>query len=164
MATSEKLKSLSKQWKTAEPIEAGFANVPDNDYIMQITEMVLGDSKKGNVQVVTTLKIVDGDQEGTEIKMFDGLESNENSMGYFKNKCAVIGLELPDDLNEWADAFEQFINDNVDLYNVTAKTKGEYQNYYIRGISEFKLEGDEAPPEPPKKETKLASKGKLKKK
>lgn len=144
MVDANKLSRLSAMWEKVEAIVPSFSNIPDSDYVGDIKEMVLGDAKKsGRLQVVTTLEVADGDYAGKTVKRFDGVEE-ETGMGYFKNLCEVIGLDLPPDLNAWQETMDAFVGDpnRIDLYDFTTKTtKGkegqEYSNVYINGISEY---------------------------
>lgn len=143
MVDENKLSRLSALWEKVVPIVPSFSNVPDGDYIADIKEMVLGDAKKtGRLQVVTTLEIVDGEFAGKTVKRFDGVEE-ETGMGYFKNLCEVIGLDLPADLHVWQEHMDAFVGDEarIDLYDITTKTtKGkegqEYSNVYLNGIAD----------------------------
>jgi hypothetical protein len=118
--------------------------VPDGDYVGDLKEMKVEESRKsGRLQVVSTYMIVDGDNEGSTVKRFDGIDE-EISMGYFKGYCEVIGLELPDDLEVLQEICNVFVSGNEDLFNLTVKTKDKYANVYVNGISEFvKSEGEE---------------------
>ena len=136
MAISSKLANLSKMWKKVQPIAASFSVVDDGDYIGDVKEIKLGESKKGRTQVVTEIAIADGPFEGKTIKRFDGVE-DEKGMGYFKNLCEVIGLDLPEDLELWQDAMDAFVANNQDLFNITVKKNGEYANVYVNGVSEI---------------------------
>ena len=150
MVDIKKLSALTAMWKTVTPIAGGYVNVPDGDYVGDLKEMVMEDSKSsGRLQVASSFEIVDGEQEGKIVKSFDGLDS-ETSAGHFRHKCEVIGLDLPEDAKLWQETFDAFIADpaRVDLYNITLKTnKGkdgkDYSNLYVNGISEF-TKGDEA--------------------
>lgn len=154
-----KLAELSKLWKKAVPAEA-FVNVPDGEYVGDLKEMKLDQSKKsGRLQVTSTFEIADGDNAGKTTKKFDGVDDLV-SMGYFKRYCEIIGLDLPEDLGLWQEALDEFVANNGDLYNITVKSsKGKddktYNNVYVNGISEYtkgtegtEEEGAEPEPEP----------------
>lgn len=143
MAIAAKLSQLSKSWKRVQPITPSFATIPDNDYVADLKEMQVEESKKsGRLQVVSTYEIADGEFDGKTIKRFDGLDS-EQSMGYFKGYCAVIGLELPDDMELLQESMDEFIANNKDLFDIRVVTNGQYQNVYINGVSEFAKGGEE---------------------
>jgi hypothetical protein len=142
MTVNNVLSNLSKTWKSVEPIVASFSNLPDNDYIGDLKELKLGNAKKGRVQVVAEWEVADGELAGKTQKQFYGLSDDNGTadptgMGYFKNVCEVIGLDLPDDLNLWQEAMDEFIANSTALYDITAK-KGNtgYTNIFINGISE----------------------------
>jgi hypothetical protein len=137
MAVNQALSQLSKSWKNATPQQAGFGFVPDGDYVGDLKELKLGESKNKNMQIVVTYEIVDGDYTGKTLKQFHQL-SNEQ-IGYFKGFCEVIGLDLPDDANAWQEAMDEFVAGNNDLYNLHVKTKegSQYSNTYLNGISEY---------------------------
>lgn len=136
---TNKLSQLSKLWKKAQPIAPSFSNVPEGDYVADLKEMKLGESKKGRIQAELTLEIVDGDYTGKTVKRFDGVEE-ETGMGYFKNLCEVIGFDIPDNMEAWQEAMDEFVANNVkDLYAITVKqsSDGKYSNVYINNISEY---------------------------
>ena len=143
----KKLSELTKEWKTTVPIAGGYVNIPDGDYVGDLKEMKMEEAKaSGRLQICSSFEIVasdDPDQEGKTIKSFDGLD-NKTSRGYFKDKCNIIGLDLPEDAKDWQDTLDAFVAnpDRVDLYNITIKTsKGknekDYSNVFVNGISEY---------------------------
>lgn len=139
MVIDNKLSQLSRMWKKVQPIQPSFSNVPDGNYIGDLKEMKLTEAKATSkrVQVETTFEVADGDYEGKTVKRFDGVEE-ETGMGYFKNVCEVIGFDIPDDLELWQAAMDEFVANNVtDLYDITIKTNDKYANVYINGVSEF---------------------------
>lgn len=151
MSVNPKLSKLSASWKKVTPIAASFANIEDGDYVGDIKELKLGESKNGRTQVVLDWEIADGDFAGKTQKQFYGLTDNngnadETGMGYFKNLCEVIGLDLSDDPNMWQEEMDAFVSNNTSLFDITAKAKGGYTNVYVNGVSEFTkgTEGAEA--------------------
>jgi len=142
MSVNAKLSKLSASWKKVTPISASFSNIPDGDYIGDIKEMKLGESKKGRTQITLEWEVADGDLAGKTQKQFYGLtddkgNADDTGMGYFKNLCEVIGLDLPEDLNLWQDAMDEFVANNVSLFEITAKEKNGYVNVYVNGVSEY---------------------------
>ena len=140
-----KLSSLSTLWKKVTPTAAGFVQIPDGDYVGDLKEMKMEESKaSGRLQVVSSYVILDeGDCEGKTVKRFDGLD-NETSMGFFKGVCEVIGFEVPEDLELLQEAMDAFVADSnrMDLYKLTMKTsKGKdgktYSNLFVNGISDY---------------------------
>jgi hypothetical protein len=134
---------LSAMWKKVTPIAASFSNVPDGDYIGDLKEMTLGNAKKGRLQVVFNWEVADGEQAGKTQKQFYGLSDDkgnpdETGMGYFKNVCEIIGLDLPDDFEEWQGTMDQFLVDNATLlYDIVAKANGNYTNIFVNSVSDF---------------------------
>ena len=142
MTVNNVLSNLSKTWKSVEPIVASFSNLPDGDYIGDLKELKLGNAKKGRVQVVAEWEIADGELAGKTQKQFYGLSDDAGKadavgMGYFKNVCEVIGLDLPEDLNLWQDEMDAFVGNSTALYDITAKVNGNYTNVFVNGVSEF---------------------------
>lgn len=145
MTVSNVLSNLSKTWKSVEPIVASFSNLPDGDYIGDLKEMKLGNAKKGRVQVVVEWEVADGELAGKTQKQFYGLSDDSGKadavgMGYFKNVCEVIGLDVPEDLNLWQEAMDEFVGSSTTLYDITAKANGQYTNVFINGVSEYTKE------------------------
>jgi hypothetical protein len=142
MTVSNVLSNLSKTWKTVEPIAASFSNIADGDYIGDLKELKLGTAKKGRTQVVAEWEVADGELAGKTQKQFYGLSDDKGiadptGMGYFKNVCEVIGMDLPEDLNLWQEAMDEFVGNSVALYDITAKANGQYTNVFVNGISEY---------------------------
>jgi hypothetical protein len=138
---------LSKTWKSVEPIAASFSNLPDADYIGDLKEMVLGTSKKGRVQVVINWEVADGELAGKTQKQFYGLSNDAGvadatGMGYWKNVCEIIGLDLPEDMNLWQETMDEFVGNSSTLYDITAKANGAYTNVYVNGVSEYTKGGE----------------------
>lgn len=151
MSVNPKLSKLSVSWKKVTPIAAGFDNIPDGDYIGDLKELKLGESKKGRTQVTVDWEVADGEFAGKTQKQFYGLSDDkgapdETGMGYFKNFCEVIGLDLPEDLNLWQESMDEFVANNQSLFDITAKANGQYTNVYVNGVSEYTkgVEGEEA--------------------
>lgn len=148
MTVSNVLSNLSKTWKSVEPIAASFSNIADGDYIGDLKELKLGTAKKGRTQIVVEWEIADGELAGKTQKQFYGLSDDKGiadaiGMGYFKNVCEVIGLDLPEDLNMWQEAMDEFVGNSVALYDITAKANGQYTNVFINGVSEYTKETGE---------------------
>lgn len=147
MAISNKLSQLSKTWKKVVPVAGGgFQSVPDGDYVGDLKEMKVEESKKGRLQVVSTFEIVDGEYIGKTQKRFDGIEE-ETGMGYFKGMCEIIGMDIPEDLEMLQEAMDDFVANNQELFNIHIKnTEGEngksYSNLYVNGINEEFSKGD----------------------
>lgn len=140
MAISNKLSNLSKSFKKVAPITASFTNIPDGEYIGDLKEMKLGESKKGRTQVELTWEVADGDLAGKTQKQFYGLSDNagnadEVGMGYFKNVCEVLGIDLSEDLNVWQEEMNEFVAVNQTLYDIAVKSNGNYANVYCNGDS-----------------------------
>lgn len=160
MSVNQKLSKLSASWKKAAPIAAGFENLSDGDYIGDLKELKLAEAKKGRVQVEVTWEVADGELTGKTQKQFYGLSDNvgvadETGMGYWKNVCEIIGLDLPEDLNLWQETFDEFVGSNLSLFDITAKANGQYCNVYVNGVSEYTkgAEGEEAAEEVAEEET-----------
>jgi len=147
MSVNANLSKLSASWKKVAPITASFASIEDGDYVGDVKELKLGQSKAGRTQVVLEWEIADGDFAGKTQKQFYGLTDNngnadEIGMGYFKNVCEVIGLDLSDDPNVWQEEMDAFVAGNTSLFEITAKAKGGYTNVYVNGVSEFTKGGE----------------------
>lgn len=145
---SAKLSKLSALWKKVVPIASSFSNVPDDSYIAELKEMKLEESKKGRMQAVMSLEIVDGDFEGKILKRFDGVEE-ATGMGYFKKICEVIGWDAPEDMELWQESMDEFVANNTSLLEIakvtTTNKNGTFSNVFINGTSDLTkvVEGEE---------------------
>lgn len=141
---SKDLKKLSKTWSKTDAKKGGGSNVKDGDYVVKITSMTVGKSKAGRLQVAEKFKIVEPKKnKGTEFMAFHGLES-ENNIAYFKGHCEVLGIELPDDMEELPDVLEAWVEENEgDAFDVKVKTKDGYQNTSVLGVAGESSSDDE---------------------
>jgi len=139
---SRDLKKLSKSWaKTEAKQGGGGGGIPDGEYTLSLKAMEVKHSKNGRLQVVSTFVIQSPKKmKGKDKLVFHGLE-NENNIAYFKGYAEVIGLELPDDMEDLPDALQSFVDDNED--DITAKfvtNKDGYQNMTIVAVGDNELE------------------------
>lgn len=126
------LAALDGVWKETAAAKGG-TTVPDGDYVTNVTRMEIGKSKAGRLQVITIFTVVDGNYFGKELFRFDGL-NNEQSISFFKAMCETLGLEYPTDMTDLPAAITTFMDTFGGLVNVNMKTKGEYQNLYVKGV------------------------------
>jgi hypothetical protein len=147
---NQALSALGATWKKVEATTGSFTNVPDGDYVGDLKEMKLAQSKKGRWQVEFTWEVADGELTGKTQKQFYGVTDNVGKadavgMGYFKGVCEVIGLDLPEDANLWQEHLDAFITENsTALYDIAVKSNGNYANVYVNSVSEYTKGGEEA--------------------
>ena len=139
----KKLSALGAQWKKVEATTGSFSNIPDGEYVGDLKEIKLAQSKKGRWQVEFTWEVADGEQSGRTQKQFYGVSDNSGNpdtvgMGYFKGTTEVLGLDLSEDANVWQDEFNAFLSENSNaLYDIAVKTNGNYANVYVNSVSEY---------------------------
>lgn len=141
---SDVLADLESVWSESEP--KVFASIPDGDYLGKLISMELGFSKNQRLQVVSEFEIVDGKYKGKTLKKFDGLKDEVN-MSFFKGYCEVLGVEIPENISDLPDTLSNFVDDFNSLINITVKTKDEYTNVYVKGISDYVDDSEEIPEE-----------------
>lgn len=138
MATdiAKSLKKLSKTWSKAEA-RTGGSQVKDGEYTAELVSMTVGTSKNGRLQVAEKYKITSGGKmKGKEITTYQGIESEQN-IAYFKGHCEVLGVEIPDDMEDLPDALESFVDDNAEEFSIRVKTNdGGYQNVTVVGTAD----------------------------
>lgn len=136
---SKELAKLRKMWKDTQPT-TGYPRVEDGDYLATIEEMSVGKSKQsGRIQVMTSFRIIEGPEKDKNILRFDGLD-NEIGIGFFKGFCEVIGFEIPEDIEELPEALEEFVAHCDDIFNIRVKTKGDFQNVSVLGVSDYEMD------------------------
>jgi hypothetical protein len=144
------LSKLAASWKKVEPI--AFSNVPDGDYLCDLKEITLGQSKAGRWQVVLSWEIADGEYVGKVQKQFYGITDNAGNadatgMGYLKAVTEVLGIDLPDDPSEWQEHFDAYVGSLENYFECAMKANGNYVNVYINQMSETTKGGEEQPEE-----------------
>jgi len=147
---SKELRKLSKTWSKTEAKQGGGGNrLPDDEYKLKLLSMEVTKSKKGRLQVASKFKVRrPKEAKGKETMTFHGLE-NENNIAYFKGFCEVIGLELPDDMEELPEALENFVDECEDEFTVKLVTnKGGFQNMTILAVGDNEVATSEEEEEP----------------
>lgn len=146
MATVDVAKSLKKMGKLWAKTEAksggGYTRLADGKYVTTLTGMKVGESKKGRLQVGITFKVTKPkENKGKEVMKFYGLD-NENNIAYFKGFAEVIGLELPDDVEDLPEAVASFVEDFEDSVTIQLKTNGDFQNLSLVAVGDAKVNED----------------------
>ncbi len=131
---NDTLVNLESAWSESEP--KVFASIPDGDYLGKLVNMEIGFSKNNRLQVVSEFEIADGKYKGKTLKKFDGLKDEVN-MSFFKGYCEVLGIDIPDNISDLPDVLSNFTDDFNSLVNIVVKTKDEYTNIYVKGISDY---------------------------
>ena len=140
------LSKLAASWKKVEPI--AFSNVPDGDYLCDLKEITLGQSKAGRWQVVLSWEIADGEYVGKVQKQFYGITDNAGNadvtgMGYWKAVTEALGIDLPEDPSEWQEHFDAYVGSLENYFECAMKANGNYVNVYINQMSETTKGGEE---------------------
>jgi hypothetical protein len=131
-AFAARLKKSNSAWSGAKEKakeQKGFAEIEDGRYVARLVNVKVAESNAGRLQSVWAFKIEEGENEGHEKLDFMGLESEQN-LEFFARRVAQLGYEMPDDLSEIGDIFED-MNKSKPLCKIRIKTKGEYQNVYL---------------------------------
>ena len=145
MATdvAKSLKKLSKTWNKAEA-RTGGSQVKDGEYQAELVSMTIGESKKGRLQVAEKFKITSGKLKGKEITQYHGID-NDNNMSFFKGHCEVLGVEVPEDIEDLPEALESFVEDNGEEFSIRVKTNdGGYQNITVLGAADEASSDDDS--------------------
>lgn len=138
---AKELRSLSKTWAKTEA-KTGGGGIADGEYTMKLLSMEVGHSKNNRLQVTEKWKVSSGKLKGKEVLSFQGL-SDEQSIAYFKGRCEVLGIELPDDMEELPDALESFVDENEALFTVKVKTNEKgFQNFFVQGVADEDADGE----------------------
>lgn len=132
--SSNRLKTLQKLWKKAEPKKIG-APLPPDDYVARIDNAVIGESRNGRTQIDWTLTIIGGDYEGKIVHRYTGLETEEN-LSYLQGDLEVLELQVPDSIDDLGEVLTEAAGIMVDI---TVAKNNEYVNIYFNDV----VEGDE---------------------
>jgi len=141
---SKDLRNISKMWAKTEPRTFG-SGLADDIYRAELVSMTIGKSKKMRLQVASKFRVVKGENKGTEVTRFDGIE-NENNVAFFKGYLEVIGCPISEDSEELKSELEDFVDKNEDTFDITLVTKNGFQNIQVGGVAGT-IEGEEPEPE-----------------
>lgn len=139
------LKKMAKMWAKTEAKQGGGGmRLPDGEYIVNIESMKVANSKKGRLQVMTTFEVKKPkEKKGKKVAKFSGLDTEDN-IAYFKGFAEVIGLELPEDMEDLPEACESFVEEFEDTLTIKLSTKGDFQNISIIAVGDSEVKsGDD---------------------
>lgn len=137
--TVSKLKGLQKLWKNTEPKRIG-APLPPDDYVARIESAVVGESKKGRLQIDWTLCIVGDDYDGKKVHRYTGLETEEN-LAFLQGDLETLNLQIPDDIDDLGESLEEA---NGLLVAITVAKNDEFLNIYFNDVVEENEDGDDS--------------------
>lgn len=113
----------------------GLPNGTHNCMPDSITIGKAGKNKDGRLQVVIAWKCVEGNNKD-KIHMDWGNGLEEQSTGYTKGKLLTMISDLPKDVLKWQDVFDDFCQNNTDVFEITVSTNEKgYKNVLIGGLA-----------------------------
>src|SRR5437588_12389319 len=113
----KELLAVRKMIAKVEPITPSFG-IPDGKYMAMPESIIIGRSTGESKRLQATLawKVIEGAEKDNIQNDYNGID-NEQSVGYFKGKCQVLGIELPKDVLQWQNTFDDWCNKNKDLFD-----------------------------------------------
>jgi chemotaxis protein histidine kinase CheA len=118
--------------KAKEDTGGNFVELPDGRYTARLSSAKLGESGNGRAQIAFGWVIADGEYEGKTAYNYQGIQSEDN-LFYLGRDLVRLGYELPDSLSDLPEILKD-IEKTKPMGVINLKTKGEYQNLYIRKI------------------------------
>lgn len=134
---ADKLAGLKDKWKEAESNPIGdFTNWEDGQYNVKLVGASVGESQNGRLQVKWEFENLE-DSEAQHHFMFDGMDTevSEQCLAYLRKHIEQMGFEPPANLSKLEELLEQMVEAGPEL-RIQLKTKGEYQNTYIKNLIE----------------------------
>lgn len=147
----KKLKQYGKIWKRTKPAPPMGGDLPDGNYIGKCISLTVNTSKASDrLQVSEKWKIVKPSKhKGRYLFAHIGLEGKnddetEIAMGFAKQRYEVMG-DLPEgDMTEIQDALDAIVDkEHGTLWKLAAKTKNDFQNLFLNGVSEGETADDD---------------------
>lgn len=141
------LAGANKKWATAKKraaeSEPAFTEYPDGKYEAKLVGAKLGVSDGGRNQIAFSWKFMDGEYEGKTKVAYQGIDTEDN-LYYLARDLERLGYELPDNLGDLPDILKD-IEKSKPVGSINLKTKGDFQNVYIRKVytADEEEEGDD---------------------
>lgn len=130
---SGRLAKADQQWKDAE---SGFPEIPEGQYVAQVSEAKVRETNAGNLCAVVGVVIAGGECHGQQGSVWYTLESeNENAvrvgMAMLKETFENLGREVPERLADVEDALEALSKDNP-LVTLEAKKGKQGDRVFLK--------------------------------
>lgn len=133
---TSRLKKLGSLWKKGKSEAANmgeFAAVDDGTYIARLVDAELRESDAGNFGLRSVFVILRGDEKGTQVTRWDGLE-REQGMPFVVRYLRSIGIDTDDlEIENLEEALKEVIAEKP-AFRIRLKTKpdSDFQNLYIQ--------------------------------
>lgn len=121
--------------KAKENANQGFKKIDDGQYTCKLEKAEKGVSNNGRKQILWKFIIMDGDLTGDAINKYDGLDRKEG-LEYICQTFQKFGYD-PEEIipfDSKAPAVLAEITERHQFCVVTAKTKGDFQNFYVNKV------------------------------
>lgn len=152
------LAGAQKNWKTAKKRaaerESSFPEYDDGRYLARLIGADLGQSGSGRNQIDFSWKFLDGDYTGKVKHDYQGID-NEDNLYYLAQRIEQLGYENPDDLGELPALLKAIVKEKP-VCTIVLKSKGDFQNVYIRKLHDEDEDLDETETEDEEVETEEA--------
>ena len=145
-AVLDDLKDLQSDWGDAEANE-GFFQLPDGEYAVRIVDADLDYSQNNNLIATLTLKVLEGEHKGKEVKKFWNMKPE--SFPYIKGDLKRLGIEFPKKLSNFRETLDNEVMDLAVMVKIQKqKNDPNYQNIYFNELYEDAEPEEEKPARP----------------
>lgn len=111
VAWKKRLAAMQGAYEEAGRIQNEFDDKPDGTYVAKLTAGEIRESQnEGNLGVLLTFSIQEGEFEGQKITSWDGLNDDKpNAIAFLRKKLRIMGCEVPDDISELPEAIAAMV-------------------------------------------------------
>lgn len=129
----KKLAAAGKKWKEARKNASSgggnYEEFEDGRYLTQVTELEIGESQNGRLQLVWGFKFLEGDYKDKTKRDYQGMETEQN-LQFVAQRIAQFGYEVPEDIEDIEDPVKAILKEKP-ICRISIKTKGDFQNVRV---------------------------------
>lgn len=123
------LQRLQDDYAKAQPASGG-AELPDGTYQAEVTRAELKRSKKGNLMLSWTFRVLAPEEYAKRLIFHQNMLQTAENMGWLKKDLATAGVELPE-----ITGLSGILNTLLGrVLEVKRETRGEFTNVYLQAL------------------------------
>ncbi len=140
----DRLKKLKKEYKEAESeVDGGYVNLAAGTYILGVKDVEITESKSNNLQAQWTYVVLEGDNEGDTVRMWEGLEGGERLV-WFRRHLKSLGIDHNIEIEELEALFAAITAENgIKFRGTVSYTSEDFTRLKVKQLLHgYEADGD----------------------
>ena len=148
MSYAKRLKKLKGQWKdSVEGADELGSSLPAGTYVFELKAAEVVESTNGNLQVQWDFEVQEGEEKGTMLRQWDGIEGDDR-LRWLRLRYRTLGIPEPEDISETEEAVTEAAGKGIKFRGRVKITEDGFTNLRVQKLLESGYESDDDDGEP----------------